>query len=208
MLVVGAGEMGKLTAQHLKAQGVERMLITSRTLAHATALADVDRRHARVPWDETERQRSARPTSSSPPPAPRCRSSTRPQVEAVMRPRRNRPLFIIDIALPRDVDPAVGDLESVFLYNIDDLQAIVQENLTRRAAEVARAEAIVADEVKKFETWLTAARPRFRRSSRCGSGSRRSGAPSSTGSSRSWQGFRPRRGRAWTRSRACSSRSC
>jgi glutamyl-tRNA reductase len=54
------------------------------------------------------------------------------------------------------VDPAVGDVESVFLYNIDDLQAIVQENLTRRAAEVVRAEGIVADEVRKFESWLTA----------------------------------------------------
>ena len=73
------------------------------------------------------------------------------------RPRRNRPLFIIDIALPRDVEPAVGELEQVFLYNIDDLQATVRENLARRASEVARAEAIVADEVEKFGAWF---RPR------------------------------------------------
>jgi glutamyl-tRNA reductase len=73
----------------------------------------------------------------------------------VLRGRRNRPLFLIDIAIPRDVDPAVGDLDSAFLYNIDDLQAVVRENLTRRSAEVARAETIVADEVRKFETWLT-----------------------------------------------------
>ena len=71
-----------------------------------------------------------------------------------MRPRRNRPLFIIDIAVPRDVEPAAGEIEQVFLYNIDDLQATVRENLARRASEVARAEAIVGEEVEKFGGWL------------------------------------------------------
>ena len=71
-----------------------------------------------------------------------------------MRPRRNRPLFIIDIALPRDVEAAAGEIEQVFLYNIDDLQATVRENLARRASEVARAEAIVAEEVEQFGAWL------------------------------------------------------
>src|ERR1700681_1836260 len=71
-----------------------------------------------------------------------------------MRSRRNRPLFIIDIALPRDVEAAAGELEQVFLYNIDDLQATVRENLARRASEVARAEAIVAEELEKFGAWL------------------------------------------------------
>jgi glutamyl-tRNA reductase len=71
-----------------------------------------------------------------------------------MRPRRQRPLFIIDIAVPRDVEPSVGDLEQVFLYNIDDLQGIVKENLTRRSSELERAEAIVGEEVAKFSAWL------------------------------------------------------
>ncbi len=71
-----------------------------------------------------------------------------------MRPRRNRPLFIIDIALPRDVEPAAGEIEQVFLYNIDDLQAMVAENLARRSSEIAHAEAIVAEEVEKFGGWL------------------------------------------------------
>jgi glutamyl-tRNA reductase len=73
-----------------------------------------------------------------------------------MRPRRNRPLFIIDIALPRDVEPAAGEIEQVFLYNIDDLQATVRENLARRTSEVARAEAIVAEELNRFGAWLRA----------------------------------------------------
>ena len=71
-----------------------------------------------------------------------------------MRPRRNRPLFIIDIAMPRDVEAAAGEIEQVFLYNIDDLQATVRENLARRASEVAHAEAIVGEEVEKFGAWL------------------------------------------------------
>jgi glutamyl-tRNA reductase len=154
VLVVGAGEMGKLTAQHLRGQGVERMLITSRTLAHASALAGAIGGTA-LPWDQLASSLEAADivitaTGATLP------VFTRPQVDAVMRHRRNRPLFLIDIALPRDVDPAVGDLEAVFLYDIDDLQAIVRENLSRRASEVARAEEIVSDEVRRFEAWLTA----------------------------------------------------
>jgi len=71
-----------------------------------------------------------------------------------MRSRRNRPLFIIDIAMPRDVEPAAGEIEQVFLYNIDDLQATVRENLQRRASEVAKAEAIVSEETDKFTAWF------------------------------------------------------
>src|SRR5204863_3765316 len=70
---------------------------------------------------------------------------TKARVESVMRSRRNRPLFIIDIALPRDVEAAAGEIEQVFLYNIDDLQATVRENLARRASEVSRAETIVSE---------------------------------------------------------------
>jgi len=154
VLVVGAGEMGKLTAQHLKSQGVGRMLITSRTLAHATALAEAIEGTVAA-WQDLlatlgQADIAITATGSTLP------ILTRTQVQGVMRGRRNRPLFLIDIALPRDVDPAVGDLGSVFLYNIDDLQAVVQENLTRRVAEVTRAEGIVADEVRKFEAWLSA----------------------------------------------------
>jgi glutamyl-tRNA reductase len=71
-----------------------------------------------------------------------------------MKKRRNRPLFLIDIALPRDVDPAAGDLEQVFLYNIDDLRTVVHENLARRTAELERAEALVDAEVGQFVQWL------------------------------------------------------
>jgi len=78
---------------------------------------------------------------------------TRADVEAVTGRKRIDPLFIIDIAVPRDVDPAVGEIEQVFLYNVDDLQGIVHENLARRGAEIARAEAIVAEELARFTSW-------------------------------------------------------
>ena len=71
-----------------------------------------------------------------------------------MRPRRDRPLFIIDIGVPRDVDPTSSGIEQVFLYNIDDLRSIVQENLARRQSRVDRAESMIDDEVNRFMAWL------------------------------------------------------
>jgi glutamyl-tRNA reductase len=155
VVVVGAGEMGKLTALHMKAQGVHHVTIVSRTMAHAAKTADAIGGASAAPWEEMEAVVSAcdiviTATGAATP------ILTRARVEAIMRPRRNRPLFIIDIALPRDVEAAAGELEQVFLYNIDDLQATVRENLARRASEVSRAEAIVTDEVQKFAAWLRA----------------------------------------------------
>jgi glutamyl-tRNA reductase len=75
-------------------------------------------------------------------------------IETAMRPRRHRPLFVIDIAVPRDVDPAAGNLEQVFLYNIDDLQAVVAENVSKRTSEIEEAETIIAREVDRFRGWL------------------------------------------------------
>jgi len=152
VLILGAGEMAKLTAIHLKAQQVRQMTIASRTLKAAEGLAA--RLDAKaVPWTGLDRALMSADivvtaTGANEP------VLTAPPVEEVMRQRRNRPLFIIDIAVPRDVDAAVGDLEQVFLYNIDDLQSIVKENLTRRTGELERAEAIVTEEVTRFMSWV------------------------------------------------------
>jgi glutamyl-tRNA reductase len=152
VLVLGAGEMAKLTAIHLKAQHVRQMAIASRTLAAAERLAARLDAEA-VAWTDLDRALASADivvtaTGANEP------VLTRSRVEDVMRQRRSRPLFIIDIAVPRDVDGAVGDLEQVFLYNIDDLQTIVKENLTRRSGELARAESIVAEEVTRFVSWV------------------------------------------------------
>jgi glutamyl-tRNA reductase len=152
VLILGAGEMAKLTGTHLQAQGVKQLTIASRTLENAQALAA--RLHGRaVPWASLSQSLAdadivVTATGSSEP------VLTRAGVEDAMRPRRSRPLFVIDIAVPRDVEPAVGRLDQVFLYNIDDLQTIVKENLARRTSEVARAEAIVREEVDRFKLWM------------------------------------------------------
>ncbi|MDI3280877.1 MAG: glutamyl-tRNA reductase, partial [Bacillota bacterium] len=77
-------------------------------------------------------------------------------VREVMWARRNRPLFLIDIAVPRDIDPRAHELDGVYLYNIDDLQAVVEANLRKREQEVVRAEQIIAEEVRAFSEWWAA----------------------------------------------------
>jgi glutamyl-tRNA reductase len=151
VVVVGAGEISSLTAEHLRAQGVGEIVITSRTAAHAEALAaSVGGRAAR--WDDVALLLATADivvtaTGSQRP------ILTRAHVEATTGRHRTDPLFIIDLAIPRDVEAAVGDIEQVFLYNVDDLQSIVQENLSRRSREIAHAETIVAEELLKFATW-------------------------------------------------------
>ncbi|MBA3886328.1 MAG: glutamyl-tRNA reductase [Acidobacteria bacterium] len=152
VLILGAGEMAKLTGTHLQAQHVAGMTIASRTLAAAEHLASQLEAQA-APWAELDRALGVADivitaTGATEP------VLTRSQVEEIMRPRRDRPIFLIDIALPRDVEASVGDLDQVFLYNIDDLQTIVKENLARRSAELARAEAIIEEEVARFMTWV------------------------------------------------------
>lgn len=151
VLVVGAGEVSTLTAQHLRGNGVGDITVTSRTPAHAEALAAaVDGRAVdwvRMPDALAAADIVVAATGSQRP------ILTRAQVDAAMGRHRTEPLFIIDMAVPRDVEAAVGDLEKVFLYNIDDLQTIVHENLSRRTSEMQRAEAIVSEELAKFLAW-------------------------------------------------------
>jgi glutamyl-tRNA reductase len=151
VLVVGAGEMGKLTVIHLKAQGVAAVVITSRTLAHAHQLAE-EVGGTVAAWDTMpqallESDIVITSTGSSTP------ILSKAQVNDAVPASRTRPLFLIDIAVPRDVDPRAAEIEQVFLYNIDDLQSIVRENLQKRGHEVSRAEQIVDEEVTKFATW-------------------------------------------------------
>ena len=152
VLILGAGEMAKLTGAHLQAQRVKQLVIASRTLETATALA-AELNGRAVPWGAIAQALASADivvtaTGSREP------VLTRAGIEEVMRARRSRPLFVIDIAVPRDVDPAAGSLDQVFLYNIDDLQSIVKENLARRTSEVQRAELIVREEVDRFRAWM------------------------------------------------------
>ena len=151
VLVVGAGEISTITAQHLRAQGVGEIVITSRTASHADALAAEVNGRA-IPWSDMRAALEAADIVITATGSPRPILS-RADIEAVSHRRRGEPLFIIDIAVPRDVEASVGEIEQVFLYNVDDLQAIVQENLSRRTSEIDRAEAIVSEEVDRFAAW-------------------------------------------------------
>jgi glutamyl-tRNA reductase len=152
VLVVGAGEMGKLTAIHMRSQGIGRLVITSRTTSHASTLAQALGGNA-VRWDSLsialeEADILITATGASAP------IISRALIAQTMKARRRRPLFIIDIAVPRDVEADAGTLEEVFLYNIDDLQAVVQENISKRGTAASEAERIVSQEVGKFVGWL------------------------------------------------------
>jgi glutamyl-tRNA reductase len=151
VLVVGAGDMAELTARHLGGQKPGAILVASRTVAHAEALAsEVGGRV--VNWADLDRALAGADIVVSATGAT-VPIISRQRVMEAMRRRGGRPLFLVDIAVPRDVEPEAGTLEQVFLYNIDDLQSMVSENLARRGAEVARAEAIVIEEVDAFMKW-------------------------------------------------------
>jgi glutamyl-tRNA reductase len=152
VLVIGAGEMAELTATHLRSQQVHRIAVTSRTLARADALARKVG-GASVDWTAIDDELLVADivVTATGAATPVISATT---INRVMRARRNRPLFIIDIGLPRDVESAAGELEQVFLYNLDDLRAVISENLARRQEETAQAEAMVAEDVTQFLKWL------------------------------------------------------
>jgi glutamyl-tRNA reductase len=151
ILVVGAGKMSELTAKHLVSHGVASVLVANRTFERAQELATKFEGEA-IPYEQLfERMRAADIVISSTS-APGYVIGKQ-DVAAVMKGRRS-PLFLIDIALPRDVDPAVNDLAGAFVYDIDDLNGVVQSNLDERMREARRAEVIIDEEIAVFEAWI------------------------------------------------------
>lgn len=148
ILLLGAGEMAELAAQRLAAEGARSVLVSNRHLGRAEEIA---RRLGGRPICFAGLQQALADVDI-------VISSTRAphyvvrlaDVARVMRVRRNRSLFLIDIAVPRDIDPAVAGLDNVYLYDIDDIQTVVAENLAYRQQEVRRAETILAIAVRKF----------------------------------------------------------
>ena len=152
VLLIGTGEMAQLTGLHFKAQQVQKIFVASRTPAHAEALATEIEGEA-IPWSQIDTVLAstdvvATATGANKP------LLTKSQIDAVMQERQNRPLFFIDIAVPRNVEPDVGFIEQVFLYNIDDLQMIVDNNLSKRNSQIEKSEVIVEDTVILFTNWL------------------------------------------------------
>ena len=152
VMLVGAGEMAELAAEHLVGQGVANVVVANRTLERAVKLARRFNGQA-VSLDELIEQLEYVDIIISSTGATGTILSKK-DVKPVMRERRNRPLFFIDIAVPRDLDQDINDLDNVYLYDIDDLNNVVEKNKEGRDQEAVKAERIVAEETMKFSHWL------------------------------------------------------
>lgn len=154
VLVVGVGEMSETTLRHLAAQGTRDITVTNRTLVRASSLATLFGGRA-VPLDQLEAE-LAHPdivissTGSAEP------VITAKMVREAMVRRRRRPLFLIDIAVPRDIESEAGAEEDVYLYNIDELQAVAERNVNSRMSEAVKAESKVLEAREEFLRWRRA----------------------------------------------------
>lgn len=151
VLVVGAGEMAELVLTHLRGHGVTRVRVTNRTFERAIELAERFSGDA-VPYESLTEHLAGVDIviTSTGSPQPIIR---RADMERVMKSRKNRPVFLIDIAVPRDVEAAVNNVYNAYLYDIDDLQDVVASNLGERRQEAAVARVIVTEEVAAFRAW-------------------------------------------------------
>ncbi len=152
ILVLGAGEMCEVALKHFRKEGLEDIVVVNRTFGKAQHLAD-DIIGTPCPFEDIPALllRVDMVLSST--------GSEKPIIDKdmvlyAMKKRKNRALFFIDIAVPRDIDPAVNDIDNVYLYDIDDLKDLSQQHLSNRLQEAEKAHAIVEEEVQKFGAWL------------------------------------------------------
>jgi glutamyl-tRNA reductase len=148
VMIIGASKMGELAARHLKRNGVSSVLVTNRTFERAVELAKVFE-GAAVPFEHFTDHMDRADIVISSTGAPHFIIS-RTLAEQVIHRRKNKPMFFIDIAVPRDVDPLVNELDNAFVYDIDDLQQVIDANLKERLKEASRAEEIIDSEVQAF----------------------------------------------------------
>ena len=151
-LLIGAGEMAELAAQHLLQAGIKEIIVVNRTEEKANLLA----KKFSGRWTSFEKLIHVLPeadiiisSTGSPEPVLKVRD-----VQNILKLRKNRPMFFIDIAVPRDIDPAINELDNIYLYDIDDLKEVVEENINSRLMEAEKAKHIIAEEVAKFSIWL------------------------------------------------------
>ncbi|MFS0727346.1 glutamyl-tRNA reductase [Paenibacillus sp. 1P07SE] len=151
VMIMGAGKMSELTAKHLYANGADQVLVVNRTYDRAVQLADKFNGVPLSMEDAVRRLHEADIVISSTGAGGHVLS--RAQVETAMQRRTSRPLFMIDIAVPRDLDPRIADVSGVFLYDIDDLEGIVESNLEQRRSEAAKIETMILVEMDAFRQW-------------------------------------------------------
>lgn len=150
-LLVGAGETIELVARHLHQQGMTRIIVANRTLERAHQLTSrfdgVAITLEEIPAHLAEADIVVCATASP------CAVIHRGQVETAVRIRKHRPMLMVDIAVPRDVDASIAEMEDVYLYSVDDLQEIIEENLRSRRQAAAQAEEIVDSQVELYLRW-------------------------------------------------------
>jgi glutamyl-tRNA reductase len=156
VMILGAGKMAELTARHLLSQKVHSILVSNRTFERAQELAALLGGRA-LSFDDGLKEMDSADIVICSTAAPHA-VIVPEAVEEIMRRRKGRSLFFIDIAVPRDVHPEVEKMDNVYVYNVDDLQSIVQENLGKRGAQVETAEALIAEKAAEFTQWLAAYR--------------------------------------------------
>ncbi|MDP9491177.1 MAG: glutamyl-tRNA reductase [Actinomycetota bacterium] len=152
ILVIGAGKVGELAARNLVGRGASLSFVANRTVDRASSLAERFGGSA-LPLERVEEELADADIVVSSTSA-RGQILAREQVERVLPARKGRPLLLVDLAVPRDLDPAIKGLHGCFLYDIDDLEAVVEESLSGRRGEAIQAEAIVGAEGERFREWL------------------------------------------------------
>lgn len=151
-LLIGAGETIELTARHLHQQGIHRIIVANRTLEKAHELASQFDGFAialtEIPSHLPEADIVISSTAS---PLPVLGKGT---VESALKQRKHQPIFMVDIAVPRDIEPEVGNLEDIYLYTVDDLQEVIQDNLRSRQEAAEQAKEIIEQQTQEFMSWL------------------------------------------------------
>jgi glutamyl-tRNA reductase len=147
-LMIGAGDMIALTARHFATAGVKRMVIANRTLSRAQTLAEELKGHA-VDLQNLDQELAEADIIIS------CTASPTPLITktaaaAALRARRRRPIFMVDLAVPRDIEPEVAELEDIYLFSIDDLQQLVEEHRQQREVAAGGARRLIGEEVARF----------------------------------------------------------
>jgi len=152
VMIVGAGKMGELTGKHLLSYGVGKIIVANRTLQRAAQLSDKFAAEPCLLEDIPSRILETDVLISST--GAQGWLLTKEQLAAVLPKRSDRPLFMIDISVPRNLDPAIGELPNVHLYDIDDLEGIVEENLEHRRREAGKIESMIEQEIAAHEYWF------------------------------------------------------
>ena len=152
VMLLGAGEMAELAVEHLISNGVKEIVVANRTFCNAVTLAEKFNGKA-VKFEEMHGFLTVVDIIISSTGAKEF-ILTAPQIKRIMHSRKNRPLFFIDIAVPRDLDPKINRISNCFLYDIDDLQDIVNDNIDERNKEAVKGERLVDEAVIKFRTWM------------------------------------------------------